>query len=248
MGHAAVTTPQAHHVAERFSRGGIGTAGVTAAPFEAFIDEWRLAGPSFDDLTLTASAPDFAYELSLEAQGPLVLHGDNGYSVKSPQGQASYYYSQPAYALTGTVTLPGGEVAVTGNAWLDREWSSQPLSETQTGWDWFSLSFEDGARLMGFRLRDTVEGDFTSATWIGETVETYGDGAFRAEPLSSAEVAGRDVPVRWRVTLPDRDLDVTVEALNPQAWMTTSFPYWEGPVTVGGSRDGRGYLEMTGYE
>ena len=36
-------------------------------------------------------------------------------------------------------------------------------------------------------------------------------------------------------------------AVNPQAWMETSFAYWEGPVRIEGSHAGRGYLEMTGY-
>ena len=62
------------------------------------------------------------------------------------------------------------------------------------------------------------------------------------------EVAGRQVPVDWRVRLPDRGVDVTVRAINPGAWMDVSVPYWEGPVTVEGTHDGRGYLEMTGYE
>ena len=139
---------------------------------------------------------------------------------------------------------------VSGNAWLDREWSSQPLSESQTGWDWFSLSMENGARLMGFRLRDRSAPDYTSATWItADGVPTpYPDGAFAAEPLNEARVAGRDVPTRWRVTLPARGLDVTVEALNDQSWMATAFSYWEGPVWFEGSHRGRGYLEMTGYE
>jgi predicted secreted hydrolase len=39
-----------------------------------------------------------------------------------------------------------------------------------------------------------------------------------------------------------------VEAINDEAWMDTTVPYWEGPVTVTGSHDGEGYLEMTGYE
>ena len=30
--------------------------------------------------------------------------------------------------------------------------------------------------------------------------------------------------------------------------MQTSVPYWEGPVTIAGSHNGVGYLEMTGYE
>ncbi len=247
MGHAAVTTPDAHYVTERLARGGIGQAGVIADPFAAWIDDWRMAGPSFDDLRLTASGPDFAYDVRLQAEGPLVLHGRNGFSVKSAAGQASHYYSQPFFRVTGTVTLPDGAVQVTGNAWLDREWSSQPLAPDQQGWDWFSLSFDTGDKLMGFVLRG--DDDFTSATWIAAdgTATPYEGGAFAARPLDWREVAGREVPVRWQVALPDRGVDVTVTALNPDAWMATSVPYWEGPVTIAGSRGGVGYLEMTGY-
>ncbi|SMX42326.1 lipocalin-like domain-containing protein [Maliponia aquimaris] len=247
--HAAVTTPEAHHVTERFARGGIGQAGVTAAPFEAWIDDWRMAGDTFDALTLGASGPDFRYDMALTAEGPLVFHGDGGYSVKSAEGQASYYYSQPFYAIEGVLDLPGGKIPVTGSAWLDREWSSQPLGDTQTGWDWFSLSFDGGDKLMGFRLRQTDDSSYTSATWIGAdgTTQAFADGAFAARPLAVAETAGRRVPVAWAVTLPDRGVDVRVEALNPDAWMDLTIPYWEGPVRITGSHAGRGYLEMTGY-
>jgi predicted secreted hydrolase len=150
MGHAAVTTPDAHFVTERLARGGIGQAGVQADPFEAWIDDWQLVGPDFATLTMTASGPDFAYDMVLNSDGPLVFHGDEGYSVKSAEGQASFYYSQPFYAIQGTLILPTGSIEVAGDAWLDREWSSQPLSDSQTGWDWFSLSLADG-KLMGFR-------------------------------------------------------------------------------------------------
>lgn len=251
MGHAALTTPDAHYLDERLARGGIGQAGVTTAPFHAFIDNWQMQGhpgTGISDLTLSASGSDFAYDLTLTAEGPLVLHGDRGYSVKSAAGQASYYYSQPHYKVRGTITLSKGEVAVTGQGWLDREWSSQPLASDQSGWDWFSLSFNSGARMMGFRLRDSGP-DYTSATWIAPdgSATALPDGALQLTPLATSTVAGRDVPTRWRVELPARDLDVTVSALNPLAWMDTSFPYWEGPVTISGSHQGRGYLEMTGY-
>lgn len=248
MGHAAVTTPEAHHVTERLARGGIGQAGVTAAPFSAWIDDWVMEGPDFDTLRLTASGPDFAYDVRLTAKGPLVLHGQNGYSVKSAAGQASHYYSQPFYQLSGTLTLPGGEVPVTGTAWLDREWSSQPLAQDQTGWDWFSLSFDTGDKLMGFVLRGAT--DYTSATWIAPdgTTTALPDGAFAASPRADHRVAGRTVPVEWHVRLPEKGVDVMVTALNPNAWMATSVPYWEGPVTISGSHGGVGYLEMTGYD
>ena len=92
-------------------------------------------------------------------------------------------------------------------------------------------------------------GGFTSATWIaadgGPT--PYGNGKLVLTPLKTSPVKGRDVPTRWRLTLPERGLDVTVDALNPQAWMDLRIPYWEGPVRLTGTHSGKGYLEMTGY-
>ena len=248
--HAAVTTPSKHFATERFARGGVGIAGVQAAPFRAWIDEWALEGPDFDTLTMRAGGPDFAYDMTLDAQGPLVFHGADGFSVKSESGQASYYYSQPFYDIQGTLKLPEGDIPVTGTAWLDREWSSQPLADNQSGWDWFSLSFDDGAKMMGFQLRQTDGSDYTSSTWIAPdgTTTSFGDGAFAAEPLKTASVQGRDIPTSWQVTLPQKDVDVTVRALNDDSWMGLSIPYWEGPVTVTGSHSGTGYLEMTGYQ
>jgi predicted secreted hydrolase len=256
MGHAGLTTPDAHFSAERLARGGIGQAGVTPAPFLAWIDDWAMTGAApdgadaLDALTVAARGADFAYDLSLAATGPLIFHGDAGYSVKSAEGQASYYYSQPFYTVTGTITLPDGAVPVTGNAWLDREWSSQPLSERQEGWDWVSLQLDDGARLMGFTLREAEGGRYTSATWIEAdgTTQAYPDGALTMTPLTQTEVAGRSVPTEWRIELPDRGLDVTTTPLNPQAWMDVSVSYWEGPIRMSGTHSGRGYLEMTGYD
>lgn len=250
MGHAAVTTPSGHYVTERFARDGIGQAGVLAEPFEAWIDEWSLQGASFDSLQMRAAGPEFSYDMQLTAQGPLVQHGENGFSVKSGEGQASYYYSQPFFDISGTVITPEGRITVTGTAWLDREWSSAPLSEDQTGWDWFSLSFDDGTKLMGFQVREGAEAGYTYASWIEPdgTLTPYTNGAFRAEPLEVSDVDGRAVPTRWQVMLPDRGVDVTVAALNEDAWMDVSVPYWEGPVAVAGTHAGVGYLEMTGYE
>lgn len=250
LGNAAVTTPEAHYTSERFARGGTGQAGVTATPFEAWIDEWHMRGETFDQMQLRAAGPQFAYDVALTAQGPLVFHGKDGFSVKSDQGQASYYYSQPFFALNGTLTLPDGDVPVTGTAWLDREWSSQPLAADQTGWDWFSISFEEGEKLMGFRLRQADGTYFTSGTWIEANGATTAlpNGSFDAAPLESSDVGGRDIPTRWQITVPDYNVNVIAQAINTDAWMDMAVPYWEGPVQVSGNRNGIGYLEMTGYE
>ena len=255
LGHAAATSGDTHLFSETFARGGIGQAGVEASPFRAWIDDWHIMGLDTDQdalskVEITANGAEFAYMLRATAPLPPVPQGVEGYSVKSPAGQASHYYSQPFYSVEGVLTLDGREIAVTGQAWLDREWSSQPLAENQDGWDWFSLALDSGERVMTFRLRDSEGGVFHSGTWIsGDGRPTpLGSDEIILTPLSVTEVADRNVPVTWRVQIPERGLDVLTDPLNAQAWMGTSFPYWEGPIRISGSHSGRGYLEMTGYE
>lgn len=250
LAHAAVTTEDTHQFAEKVARGGIGQAGATAAPFEAWIDDWQMTGMSddLDQLTLHAAGDGFSYSLQLAADGPLAFHGDRGYSVKSEAGQASYYYSQPNYKITGQVIVNEKSSDVNGTGWLDREWSSQPLAADQSGWDWFSLNFDDNSKLMGFVLRG-ASGTFTSGSWISAegVVTPLSPGAFTAVPEPDISAKTGKIPTTWRVTLPEKSVDISVTALNPNAWMETTFSYWEGPVIIAGSHTGRGYLEMTGY-
>jgi predicted secreted hydrolase len=250
MAHAAATSATTHRHAEAFARGGIGQAGVTLGPFEAWIDDWRMAGDdALSRLTLTAHGEGFAYDLSLATDLPPVRHGEDGFSVKSDAGlQASYYYSQPFYTVSGTLTLDGRVIPVEGTAWLDREWSSQPLAEGQDGWDWFALALDGGARVMVYRMRETG-GAYLAGTWIDPdgTPHPLEPDQIAATPTATAEVAGRSVPVAWRLEIPDFGLAVDTEALNAQSWMGAAFAYWEGPVKVSGSHAGKGYVEMTGY-
>ncbi|OZI19162.1 iron ABC transporter permease [Bordetella genomosp. 9] len=256
MAHAALTDAAGHQFAEKLARGGIGQAGVQAVPFRAWIDDWSLQGPDMDSLTMQANGTDFGYRLSLRSQGPLVLHGDAGYSEKSGEGQASYYYSQPFYKVSGEIERAGKRHRVQGRAWLDREWSSQPLSADQQGWDWFSLHLADGAKLMLFQVRQKHGAPYRAGTWIAAngSVTPLRSQQISLDPLEwTRQDDGRELPTRWRVRvagLPAGPVDVTAAAVQPRAWMATSFPYWEGPVRLangGGQPGGTGYLEMTGY-
>jgi predicted secreted hydrolase len=255
MGHAAVTSAMVHHSAETFARGGVEQAGVVAAPFRAWIDAWEMRGAedfnnmSIAPLDVSASSADFSYRLRLGATQPLVLQGENGFSRKSERGQSSYYYSQPYFTAAGVLTIDGKEIAVTGRAWMDREYSSQPLASDQTGWDWFSLHLPDNAKLMLFRLRQKDGANYFSGNWItadGKS-EQLASNAIEMTPTAMTEIAGRKIPTSWRVSIASRGLQIATTPLNPQSWMTTSFAYWEGPVRFTGSHSGVGYLEMTGY-
>ncbi len=252
IGHAGTTTPERHFSAERFARGGVGQAGAEAEPFQAWIDDWTMTatGPGIDALRVTASGEAFGYALDVTADGPILLQGEAGFSLKSQAGQASYYYSQPHYRAEGALTVDGREIAVTGTAWLDREWSSQQMSPDQSGWDWFSLHLDDGARLMVYRLRETEGPSEAFGAWVGPdgATRTLTAGEIAMTPLRAETVAGREVPVDWRVEVPSVGVAVETRAVNAQSWMDGALPYWEGPIRVTGSHSGRGYLEMTGYE
>lgn len=250
MAHAALTTPDHHFAAERFARGGIGQAGVFADPFEAWIDDWSMAGSGLSNLNIAAQDADFSYDLTLQATGHIVTHGAQSYSVKSREGHASHYYSQPFFEVDGRIRVEDETIPVTGTAWLDREWSSQLLGESQTGWDWVGLSFDDGARLMGFRLRSENGAAPTRGTWIGPdgVASDLPPGSLIMEPLETSETDGGAVPTSWRIRLDERSVNIVIEAINPQSWMDLAVAYWEGPVRIGGTHEGRGYLEMTGYE
>ena len=273
MAHMAVSHGETHRVAERFARGGSlasdperDQAGVTAWPFQAWLDDWVLASQvsesgrdALDRLTLSARAgaegSRFGYRLALDAEGPLVRHGRNGFSQKAADGQGSIYVSQPFYRVSGEVTLDGRSRQVTGHAWLDREWSSQLLGPDQSGWDWFSLHLADGHKLMAFRLRGGGDrgGDFLSGSWITPDgkVTPLDDDALDLTPLATSAVAGRELPTRWRLRIPEQDLDLVVEPPNANRWMATTVNYWEGEVIAldrdSGDTLGEGYLEMTGY-
>lgn len=255
MGHAAATSAAAHRSAETFARGGIGQAGVTATPFQAWIDAWEIrALDGFDamriaQLEVSAAGSDFDYRLRLDSTQPLVLQGDAGYSRKSERGQASYYYSQPYFTAAGTVTIDGKPMTVTGRAWMDREFSSQPLASDQTGWDWFSLHLPDGIKLMLFRLRQRDGANYFSGNWIGADgrSEQLASDMIAMMPIATTEVAGRKLPTSWQVSIAARGLAIETMPLNAQSWMATSFAYWEGPVRFTGTHQGVGYLEMTGY-
>lgn len=255
MAHAAATRADTHRFSQTFARGGVGQAGVETQPFRAWIDSWEMRGSARTDpntvapLTLNAAAKDFSYALQLDADRPLILQGDHGYSRKSEHEQASYYYSQPFFKVAGRLAIDDGPIDVTGQAWMDREWSSQPLASDQTGWDWFALHLGPSEKLMLYRMRQKDGGSYISGTFASREGRTrqLGSADVTMTPTHTIEIDGHRLPVQWRITIPALALAIDSVPLNPRAWMGTSVSYWEGPISFHGSHTGVGYLELTGY-
>jgi predicted secreted hydrolase len=202
-----------------------------------------------------------AIDLTLAAGKPPVLQGERGLSQKGPEpGNASYYYSLTRMPARGAVVVDGDSIAVSGLAWLDREWSTSALSADQVGWDWFALQLDDGWDMMAYRLRraDGTADEWSEAVIVDPdgtpTRLAFGDDiALESTRSWSSSIDGAVYPSGWRITIPARGWDLAIEPRIPEQELVLSFRYWEGAVSVTGSGEGgspasgRGYVELTGY-
>lgn len=262
MAHAKLITQHQNWFEERFARGGVGNSGVELTGteerrFSAYIDDWIWQGQSTGVLpaslafTLDSS---INVSLSLDAQPNYIAHGENGYSEKLANGrQASMYYSEPFIQITGTLEIPkNGEIEtidVNGNGWFDHEWSSQLIDENSLGWDWFSLHLDDGRKLMLFNMRHAIDGSFWSGTLIQPNGQTkhLKPADIQAEIVEDSELLGRSLPLDWQIKIPKGGIDITIAPFKNDQWSTGTFEYYEGAVSISGSSEGHGFVELTGY-
>ncbi|MEZ9040008.1 MULTISPECIES: lipocalin-like domain-containing protein [unclassified Vibrio] len=254
MAHSAVTTKDKHYADEKWSRDQAELAGVSTSPFRVYLDDWQWTSTT-DDLfpaTLVANSSQFGYSLKLTNNAPYQKQGEQGYSTKSSDGKvASYYYSQPFIDVSGEVTIDGITHQVSGKGWIDREWSSQFLLDSQQGWDWFALRLNDKTSLVMFQLRNSTTGEASYAN--ARLMQQDGSGIAISQQeitltaINQTEIDGRDYPTEWQISIPSQQIELTVSALNPNAKMPLSVPYWEGPIVIKGSHFGAGYMELTGY-
>ena len=265
MAHASIHSLDTHWFSEKFARGGVGNAGLTALPLNLFIDDWQWLNSDGDiglfPSTLTFNATDTSKPnaeasatFTLNQTGPLVQHGDNGFSVKSNSGHASHYYSAPFISIEGELTqaidtVTTAPIKLKGQAWFDQEWTSQLLDTGTQGWDWLSLHLDDGNKIMAFRMRLKNQDDYVTGSYITSTGEqiTLQPGDLTLQPVSVKKVDGRQLPLIWKLMIPSKKIDLTISTLKDKQWNNAAVPYYEGMVKIEGSHGGVGFLELTGY-
>lgn len=257
--HAALsdaTTGKLLH-GERAARQGFGLAGARVGDADVAIRDWRMRRLPDGRWAAQVAAPGFALDLRFAPTQPPMPQGVGGFSRKGPAaGAASRYYSIPHLRVAGSVRRGSAAVPVTGEAWLDREWSSNYLQANAQGWDWTGLNLDDGSALMAFRIRRKGGGTL----WAGGSLRRPDgttivfaprDVAFRPLATWRSAATGATYPVsqelsvrlpegirRWRLQplFAAQELDARRSGLPV---------YWEGAVRTQG---GRGYLELTGYD
>jgi predicted secreted hydrolase len=201
-------------------------------------------------------------KLTLSPEKPVALHGNPPGIQSMGPGGVSYYLSNTRMSVSGQLglnctLLDCDNVAVTGQAWHDHQWGDFDVS-SYAGWDWFSVQFNNGSELMLYLIRQAngsysaEAGSFITAN--GKTINLTSDDfdVMTGTKTWTSEATGAIYPVQWQVTVPSYDIDIVVEPVIVNQEMdtraSTGIVYWEGAVTVSGSHEGVGYVELTNYD
>ena len=263
LAHAAITDVAGRQLLhdQRIAREGLGLAGTALDDTHVHLNDWSLQRRGSDQQSLYhahVKAPEFSFKLDLRSTQPPLLQGQAGYSRKGPlPREASRYYSQPQLRVQGQVSLRGQSQTVTGQAWMDHEWSEGLMAPDAVGWDWIGMNLRDGSALMAFRLR-RADG---STLWAGGSFRAPGQAARVFQPDEVRFTPGRTwqspathttYPVEWQVDTPAGRFTVrsVLEAQELASQQSTGAVYWEGLselLDAGRHVVGEGYLEMTGY-
>jgi predicted secreted hydrolase len=258
IGHAALSDPRRGRLwqDQRIERAGFGLADARVGDTDVWVGSWHLvrAAPRYQT---QVAGNEFSFDLSFAPTQAPMRNGAAGVSRKGPDpAAASYYYSEPHLAVEGRITRAGHGDAVTGEAWLDHEWSSEYLDPEAVGWDWIGINLRDGGALMAFQIR-ARDG---TARWSGGSLRSADgrvqilapeDVAFTPERRWTSPRTGIEYPIVWEVRAGARRfaLEPLLDDQENDTRLSTGAIYWEGAVRAleNGSDVGRGYLELTGY-
>jgi predicted secreted hydrolase len=198
------------------------------------------------------------FDLRVAPQKPVISHGGDGIIAMGEAGGDSFYYSYTRMEASGQIETPEGSFEVSGQAWMDHQWGDFDINAFK-GWDWWSVQLDDGWELMLYEFRDwddvivvragtLVDPDGKATDLVG--VDAYSIESHREWPSPYTDGT---YPLDWSISIPEYGwaLDVRVD-VDDQEMPNLVQNYWEGAVTVTGTRGetpvtGVGYVELTGY-
>lgn len=260
MAHFAVTdvAQQNFQAEQRFARDGAQLAGADVNPYaRIWLEDWQAEQTGGDDWKLNARGSEYEISLKLEDIKGIVLQGKDGLSAKGPSN-ASYYYSMTRMQTEGEISSKGEVYKVTGQSWMDHEFSTSALAPDQIGWDWFSIQMDNGEEIMLFTLRklDGTIDPFSGGVLVdnsGKTAEIKRqDFSLEVTNTWRSPHSQAEYPSAWRLSIPEMDIQLSITPVLEDQELNLAVVYWEGAVNVSGEIKGntvrgRGYVELTGY-
>jgi len=259
IAHAALSDPAIGKLQhdQKSARDGFGLAYTKVGNTDVRLDDWTMLREENGRYQTSINSRDFSLHLSLTPTQPPMKQGENGFSRKGPQPeQASYYYSEPHLEVAGTIVRDGKSIAISGNAWLDHEWSTAYLDPDADGWDWVGVNLDDGSALMAFQIRGKDGCKIWAYAGLRDrsgkmTLFTPQEVNFEPQRTWRSPRTGATYPVAMRIRTGTTEWLLTPlqDDQELDSRESVGAVYWEGAVTVtrDGAPAGRGYFEMTGY-
>jgi predicted secreted hydrolase len=263
IAHAAVAMPSEQKLRHQdiIRRAGTGSTQFQSDQnvLDLQLPNWHLVSKNGEQWRCSIQTAQLGLNLKIEATQAPWFQGQNGFSQKGPlPAQSSYYITQPHMAATGEIRLGSKRLQVSGQFWMDHEWSSTVLAPNAQGWDWVGLSGSQGQSLLAFQIRnqDPLKGPIWTHAALRQTngqVKTFKSVHFETSKAWTSPRTGVTYPVEQVITLDGQRfyLQTLMDDQELDARASTGTLYWEGAVrakTDLASHWGDGYLEMTGYD
>lgn len=187
-------------------------------------------------MTVHARTTRFTLDLTLDQGKGAFWHCDDGVLQMGSRraDQTTLYYSYTNMPTTGTLTLDGEHLDVTGKSWFDKQGGTFTLSDTATHWEWFSLRFDDDEEAMlfsfpqsGYQDGTFIPSDGGSRRLVDYTVTT----------TAFTTAAGMKFSAGWDIDLPGiKDEHYT---LTPLMDGQLNFAYFEELAAIRRRADGK---------
>jgi predicted secreted hydrolase len=214
-----------------------------------------LSGPGLR-YRLRGSIAGGSLDLRINTARPPLLEGGAGVVPMGSSG-FSYYYSLTNMTTTGTLTLGGRHLSVTGMTWMDHQWGSWKWSGIK-GWDWMGVQLSNGTSLVlsNFAAAKLSLKSATISFPSGAQLITTNSTMAPLNRFWLSPVTRTRYPQGWHVQVPAIGLDAVVtptipnqEVVDPLSLGPT---YWEGSCRLTGTLKGKPitgqtYTELVGY-
>ncbi len=169
----------------------------------------------------------------------------------------SYYYSHPEMTTTGTLTIDGEDIAVSGDSWFDHQWGN--YGNCHVGWDWWGMSLDDGSHMMIFNFKNK-EGDNLGIGGVSYfSPEGKSQWWSEQEGLTltptrwwRSDRFGIRYPIEWIIATPAGTFAIEPYFDEQTMALPSLVKYWEGLVRVregshAGPQIGTAYMELANY-
>lgn len=212
-----------------------------------------------NNMYLKSENEEFGFKLEMKPIKSYILNGDNGYSnkISGCEECASLYFSNTKLAVKGNIQIGKKSFEVTGESWFDREINSDYDQSRVSGWDWFAIMFDDDTEMMLYFIRgsDGKVDPISLGVIVGpdsskEKIKIE-DVDIKVLDYYKSSKTGSNYPSEWKIKIPSKDIDIYVKTdIADQEFIShrsTFNHYYEGKASVKGNKNGKAYVELTGY-